>query len=264
MLGFDDYWPGHTDGLQILRYKNTQAYIAHHDYLRLQNNKEDPYDYDTRGIGGNRFATVLLYMTDLGETDGGETLFENALRPGFSEMPSQEDAVRLLRDSGDPKLEVLEPDSWEETMTAMCRSRLSIQPRAGRAVLFYSQHPNGVQDKSVLHGGCPVLNGTKWAANLWVWNAPRTGNKNAPRRSDVPPEPNPEELYVTFRNDNNDPRYDKAEIFYKDHRNFGSLGPGKSFRAHTYKGHVWNIKVDGETVKSYVITGKEEEEVHVI
>lgn len=22
-------------------------------------------------------------------------------------------------------------------------------------------------------GGCPVLHGTKWAANLWVWNRPR-------------------------------------------------------------------------------------------
>jgi 2OG-Fe(II) oxygenase superfamily len=158
-LGFDEYLSGHTDGLQILRYQNAQAYIAHHDYLQVKNSKDDPYDYDSAKAGGNRFATILLYMTDLGEKDGGETVFEEGLRPGFSELPAETRAVQLLRESGDRNLAILEKDSWEETMTAMCRSRLSVQPREGRAVLFYSQLPNGEQDKSVLHGGCPVLNG---------------------------------------------------------------------------------------------------------
>lgn len=25
------------------------------------------------------------------------------------------------------------------------------------------------------HGACPVIEGQKWAANLWVWNGPRYG-----------------------------------------------------------------------------------------
>jgi hypothetical protein len=33
------------------------------------------HDYESGGTGGNRFATILLYMSDLGETDGGETVF---------------------------------------------------------------------------------------------------------------------------------------------------------------------------------------------
>jgi hypothetical protein len=33
------------------------------------------HDYESSGTGGNRFATILLYMSDLGETDGGETVF---------------------------------------------------------------------------------------------------------------------------------------------------------------------------------------------
>ena len=48
-------------------------------------------------------------------------------------------------------------------MVADCRSRLAVRPHAGRAVLFYSQHPNGEEDASSLHGGCPVLHGEKWA-----------------------------------------------------------------------------------------------------
>ena len=53
-------------------------------------------------------------------------------------------------------------------MVADCRSRLAIKPHAGRAVLFYSQHPNGEEDRSSLHGGCPVLHGEKWAVSLTV------------------------------------------------------------------------------------------------
>ena len=32
-------------------------------------------NYDSAGKGGNRFATILMYMTDLGPDDGGETVF---------------------------------------------------------------------------------------------------------------------------------------------------------------------------------------------
>jgi hypothetical protein len=46
--------------------------------------------------------------------------------------------------------------------------------------LFYSQHPNGALDDKSFHGGCPVLHGTKYAANLWVWNAPQAGHADAP------------------------------------------------------------------------------------
>jgi len=56
---------------------------------------------------------------------------------------------------------VLTEGSWEERMVAQCRSRLAIKPNSARAVLFYSQLPNGEEDRSSLHGGCPVLEGTK-------------------------------------------------------------------------------------------------------
>ena len=50
-------------------------------------------------------------------------------------------------------------------MVADCRSRLAVTPHSGRAVLFYSQHPNGEEDTSSRHGGCPVLVGEKWAVS---------------------------------------------------------------------------------------------------
>jgi hypothetical protein len=51
---------------------------------------------------------------------------------------------------------------------AKCRSRLSIESYAGRAILFYSQLPNGQVDRTSLHGGCPVLRGTKVRPNISI------------------------------------------------------------------------------------------------
>ena len=39
------------------------------------------HDFESSGIGGNRFATILLYLSDLGEQDGGETVFPKAAKP---------------------------------------------------------------------------------------------------------------------------------------------------------------------------------------
>lgn len=44
-----------------------------------------------------------------------------------------------------------------------CQTRLAVRPQAGKAVLFYSQHPDGSKDEDSLHAACPVLVGDKWA-----------------------------------------------------------------------------------------------------
>lgn len=50
------------------------------DYLDVDKRLE--HDYDSSQKGGNRFATILLYMTDLAEKDGGETVFIDAWPTG--------------------------------------------------------------------------------------------------------------------------------------------------------------------------------------
>ena len=46
-MGFDEYWNGHDDGLQVLRYNLTEAYIQHMDYLTDRSGMElyvsDPF-----------------------------------------------------------------------------------------------------------------------------------------------------------------------------------------------------------------------------
>ena len=44
-------------------------------------------------------------------------------------------------------------------------------PRARAAgVLFYNLDSTGNADELSLHGGLPVEQGTKWLANLWLWD----------------------------------------------------------------------------------------------
>ena len=160
VLGFDEYIESHSDGLQILRYNQTKAYTAHMDWIDDDGKQE--HNYDSGGKGGNRYATILLYMADLmGDNDGGETVFVKG-KPLDKNVPDYRTALAELRQSEQGALFQL--DSWEEKLVARCRSSLAIRPNSARAVLFYSQLPNGQPDPASLHGGCPVISDTpKWA-----------------------------------------------------------------------------------------------------
>lgn len=256
VLGIDEYQESLTDGLQILRYNQSNAYTAHMDYLEDKDGSQ-VYDYESVGKGGNRFATILLYMSDLGEHDGGETAFVKADSPGKEHVPLHR-AIQQLRDSGDAS--TLTPDSWEEIMAAQCRARLSVRPKLARAVLFYSQHPNGAEDKMSFHSGCPVLGATtKWAANLWVWNAPRPEFEGAPLKKDLSNVTKAEsaasqQLRAVFRNSGKDRRFEKAELYFDEDGFFGKLGPkDPPISVNTYETHRWNVKVDGEILVSFYI-----------
>jgi hypothetical protein len=262
-LGFDDYLESFADGLQVLRYNESKAYIPHMDYLR-DPGELDPYNYESWKTGGNRFATILLYLNDMSEHEGGETVFSEAWPPSLPEekqIPILQ-AIDELRASGDAKM--LEADSWEEEMVATCRTRLAVRPDPSRAVLFYSQHPNGDPDAMSKHGGCPVLKGAKWAANLWVWNAPRVGYVGAPTKPGQSlEERRSKQVFASFRNSGNDPAFRDADLYFDD-KFWSKIGHGDPIMpVNTFEGHVWHVKVGDEILKTYVISD-EDEQLYVI
>ncbi|CAK0849552.1 unnamed protein product [Prorocentrum cordatum] len=193
MLGIQTETGGYderlADGLQVVRYLQGQAYHDHLDHMQdfdpLWNyNAWRPPDVN----GSNRIATVFLYMTDT--PLGGQTVFPLAQRV------LTEGSRRMLTDnasrSGDELARAMEAalggSGWEVSMARRCFEKLAVFPRRGDAIVFYSQHADGRVDQQSLHGGCPVLEGEKWAANLWVWNAPRKGTVAASNN----------ELHLTF------------------------------------------------------------------
>jgi len=263
ILGFDAYEESLTDGLQVLRYNKTTAYIPHLDWID-DYKKQQEHDFDSEHLGSNRFATILLYMSDLNESDGGETVFPHGWPPHQAEEDRVQfkDAKAALLKSGDVE-NVLVRDSWEEKMVVKCRSRLAIRPHSSRAVLFYSQNPDGTPDKDSLHGGCPVIHGEKWAANLWVWNAPRGGFPGSPTNMEVVKRnrasgkaPDDNQKKASFTNTQTDSRMMNAQLYFQD-TFWGKLGFGDPvLNVNTYEGHQWNVKVGEKTVKTFVIDKK--------
>jgi 2OG-Fe(II) oxygenase superfamily len=147
----DGAWREHiAEGPQLLRYNTTAAYIPHLDYMEDLTGRRQ-YNFDSAGTGSNRYATILFYLNDV--EAGGETIFTKAAHDdGESSVPPemtsessesssshlQEAIIRDLR-AASPEI-VLEHGSWQENMTATCRSRgFAVKPVQNRAILFYNQ-----------------------------------------------------------------------------------------------------------------------------
>ncbi|XAR73728.1 Procollagen-proline dioxygenase [Bertholletia excelsa] len=122
----------HGEGLQVLHYEVGQKYEPHFDYFMDEFNTKN---------GGQRIATVLMYLTDVEE--GGETVFPSA-KGNISSVP------------------------WWNELSECGKGGLSIKPKMGDALLFWSMKPDATLDPSSLHGGCPVIKGNKWSSTKWM------------------------------------------------------------------------------------------------
>ncbi|KAL8172110.1 hypothetical protein V2J09_023914 [Rumex salicifolius] len=122
----------HGEGLQVLHYEEGQKYEPHYDYFLDE--------FNTRN-GGQRIATVLMYLSDVEE--GGETVF-----------PAAKGNISSVR--------------WWDELSECGKKGLSVKPKMGDALLFWSMRPDGTLDPSSLHGGCPVIKGNKWSSTKWM------------------------------------------------------------------------------------------------
>jgi len=129
-------WKNHTgsvaESLQLVHYAKTQKYTAHHDFgFSDLDGTENGNDSDGEFSQGTRFATLLLYLNNVEE--GGETTFPR----------------------------------WKN---AESFDQLRVNPVEGKAVLFYSQLPDGNLDDFSQHAALSPRKGEKWLINLWVWD----------------------------------------------------------------------------------------------
>ncbi|KAL2333850.1 hypothetical protein Fmac_015063 [Flemingia macrophylla] len=108
----------HGEDLQVLHYEVGQKYVPHHDFFT------DKLNADIT-IGGQRAATMLMYLSDVEE--GGETVFPDA-KGNFSSVP------------------------WWNEVSECGKQGLSIKPKMGDALLFWSLNPDATYDQASLHG----------------------------------------------------------------------------------------------------------------
>ncbi|KAL3641029.1 putative prolyl 4-hydroxylase 3 [Castilleja foliolosa] len=122
------------EDLQVLHYDVGQKYEPHHDFFDDESNLKNV---------GQRVATVLIYLSDVEE--GGETVFPDAKKGNIS-------SGRRLN-----------------TKMSECAERgVSVKPKMGDALLFWSLRPDTSEDISSLHGSCPVIKGNKWSCTKWL------------------------------------------------------------------------------------------------
>ncbi|GMY28188.1 probable prolyl 4-hydroxylase 3, partial [Fagus crenata] len=105
----------HGEGLQVLHYEVGQNYVPHLDYFFNELNTKN---------GGQRIATLLMYLSDVEE--GGETVFP-AANHNFSSVP------------------------WWDELSECGKGGLSVKPKMGDAMLFWSMRPDGKLDPLSLH-----------------------------------------------------------------------------------------------------------------
>ncbi|KAK9285324.1 hypothetical protein L1049_024515 [Liquidambar formosana] len=122
----------HGEGLQVLHYEVGQKYEPHYDYFQDEFNTKN---------GGQRIATVLMYLSDVEE--GGETVF-----------PAAKGNISSVR--------------WWNELSECGKGGLSVKPKMGDALLFWSMRPDATPDPSSLHGGCAVIKGNKWSSTKWI------------------------------------------------------------------------------------------------
>ncbi|PWZ07403.1 putative prolyl 4-hydroxylase 10 [Zea mays] len=53
-------------------------------------------------------------------------------------------------------------------LSECAKGGLSVKPKMGDAILFWSMKPDGSLDPTSLHGGCPVIKGNKWSSTKWM------------------------------------------------------------------------------------------------
>lgn len=127
------------EDMQVVRYDVGQEHQAHYDYSDVKSSPE------------SRFATLLIYLTDMPNEDaGGETAFPEAYY--YTEL--ELNGTTTKKSKGKKQIGV---------------KGVKIQPKKGTAIMFYNMLEDGNVDELSIHAGLPVIEGEKLAANLWAW-----------------------------------------------------------------------------------------------
>jgi len=131
------------EDFRVLQYRPGQQFVEHTDYYEVDDFQSQPTILRELQNGRNWLVTVYLYLSTVKK--GGQTYFPSTYgKP----LPSA---------------------------TGVCTGP-SVKPKRGRALMFYSLHPDASTNPSSMHGGCKVEKGVKYTINIWTFNQAPVGS----------------------------------------------------------------------------------------
>ena len=131
---------------QLVRYRTGEEFSWHYDEIptnQLSN-------------GGQRLATLLVYLNDLKEDRGGGTVFRDLTPPRILNSANGET-------NGKKKKKSIQNKGSAKTNA----NQLTVRPKTGTALLFFPSYKDGTPDVRTLHKGEVALD-TKMIAQMWV------------------------------------------------------------------------------------------------
>lgn len=139
---------------QIVRYRTGEEFSWHYDEIpsmQLSN-------------GGQRLATLLVYLNDLEEERGGGTVFRDLTPPiNVIDGGNDVDNGRTTSKSRSSKRK----NKGSAKSKSNTKQQLTVRPKTGSALLFFPSYKDGTPDIRTLHKGEVALD-TKMIAQLWI------------------------------------------------------------------------------------------------
>lgn len=124
-----------AEKMHISRYEAGQEYLPHYDALDMTTSQ--------RNMPHNRFATVLMFLNDVEESQGGVEVWP--------------------RGNGANEFALAACDSSQE---------LKVQPKRGSLVIQYNMFEDGNMDEAALRASCPIIGDSaeKWTSAMYFWD----------------------------------------------------------------------------------------------
>ncbi|CEM03261.1 unnamed protein product [Vitrella brassicaformis CCMP3155] len=156
------YPPSHGERFQVVKYT-----AGHSEWNNNINERENKLHKDSN-ITAGRVATVLVFLSSV-DSGGGELVFPYAKRVDSAELRR---AAGIKGDGRDVREISLFGNEYLPPLDALCgeySESLRIEPRQGRALIFFNHDPMLIISESdVLHGNCPVASGVKYTAQRFI------------------------------------------------------------------------------------------------
>eukprot|EP00928_Gymnodinium_smaydae_P023373 TRINITY_DN19315_c0_g2_i1.p1 TRINITY_DN19315_c0_g2~~TRINITY_DN19315_c0_g2_i1.p1 ORF type:complete len:968 (-),score=193.76 TRINITY_DN19315_c0_g2_i1:217-3120(-) len=164
--GFRDGTAFHNGKLQKVNYRTSRV-----SWL-----DEDKRDHTLNRVLDRIAAVTGLSLLSADQLQVAEYLSENEGRyePHHDAKPSTRSRSGKASSERIATLLMYWNDVEEGGGTAFVRHNFTLMPKAGTALFWYNMLPSGDVDAMTLHGGCPVIKGSKYIITKWVHE---TGNE---------------------------------------------------------------------------------------